>query len=191
MNLHESKELRNIIEKCCLKDSRAQYELFRYCYPFAMGVCSRFAGCPEEANEVLNEGFLKVFIHINKYSFDLSFGGWIRKIMVNTAIDHYRKRKIYKEEQLDISHYKEMADTEVILSGLHSEDILHMVQKLPPSYRIVFTLYVVEEFTHKEIAEKLGITEGTSKSNLAKARLKLQKELNSIETSSDSNYGQK
>jgi RNA polymerase sigma-70 factor (ECF subfamily) len=168
MNLHEPKELQGIIKQCINKDKRAQQALFSYCYSFALSICSRYCSDSEEAKEVLSDGLLKVFSQLHRYSPELSFGGWERRIMVNTAIDHYRKNKKYHETQLEVSHVKEMAAAEETVSMLESEDILKLVQKLPPAYGMVFTLFVVEEFTHKEIAEKLGITAGTSKSNLSK-----------------------
>jgi len=189
MNLPESKELQGIIKQCIKGDKKAQHELFKYCYSFALSISSRYCSDSEEAKEVLSDGLLKVFSHLHRYSPDLSFGGWVRRIMINTAIDHYRKNKRYHESQLDVSHVKDIAANEETISMLQSEDILKLVQKLPPAYRMVFTLFAVEEYTHKEIAEKLGITEGTSKSNLSKARLKLQKDLNSITDSLDKPYG--
>ncbi len=189
MNLHESPELKKTIDRCCQGQSKAQYELFKLTYPYAMSICSRFSSGPEEAKEILNDGFLKIFKQIKRYSPDLSFAGWVRRIMINTAIDHYRKNKKYYESHLDIDQFPEMPDNEQTLAQLHSADILTLVQDLPPAYRMVFTLHVVEAYSHKEIAEKLGITVGTSKSNLSKARLKLQQALNAITTSTQQIYG--
>ncbi|NHE59602.1 RNA polymerase sigma factor [Cyclobacterium plantarum] len=189
MNLHESPKLKKIIAQCCQGQSKAQYELFKHAYPYAMGICARFSSGPEEAKEILNDGFLKVFTQIKRYSPDLSFAGWLRRILINTAIDHYRKNKKHNNQHVDIGLDVERPDAERNLSQLHTEDILKLVQCLPPAYRMVFTLHVVEEFSHKEIAEKLGISTGTSKSNLSKARLKLQQVLNDISTSTQQVYG--
>ncbi|MBD3629972.1 RNA polymerase sigma factor [Cyclobacterium sp.] len=189
MNLHESPELKKIIEQCCKGKTKAQYELFKSTYPYAMSICARFSSGPEEAKEILNDGFLKVFTQIKRYSPDLSFAGWLRRILINTAIDHYRKNKKYNNQHVEIGQDVDRPDAERTLSHLHAEDILKLVQCLPPGYRMVFTLHVVEAFSHKEIAEKLGISMGTSKSNLSKARLKLQQALNNISTSTQQVYG--
>ncbi len=154
-----------------------------------MSICSRFTGSRAEAKEVLNEGFLKVFTQLDKYSPSLSFAGWMRKIMINTAIDQYRKNKRFFDRHPDLSHVKDEPEVDDILSKINSAELIGMIQELPPAYRMVFTLFVVEDFTHKEIAEKLGISEGTSKSNFAKARLKLKKSLESINNSLDQTYG--
>ncbi|WP_163378917.1 RNA polymerase sigma factor [Cyclobacterium sp. SYSU L10401] len=189
MNLHDSPKLKKIIDQCCQGQSQAQYELFKHTYPYAMGICARFSSGPEEAKEILNDGFLKVFTQIKRYSPDLSFAGWLRKILINTAIDHYRKNKKYNDQHVEIVQEVDRPDAEKTLSQLHAEDILKLVQCLPPAYRMVFTLYVVEAFSHKEIAEKLGISIGTSKSNLSKARLKLQQALATITNSTHQTYG--
>lgn len=189
MNLHDSPSLKKIIGQCCQGQSKAQYELFKHTYPYAMGICARFSSGPEEAKEILNDGFLKVFTQIKRYSPDLSFAGWLRRILINTAIDHYRKNKKYNDQHVEIVHEVDRPDAEKTLSQLHAEDILKLVQCLPPAYRMVFTLHVVEAFSHKEIAEKLGISVGTSKSNLSKARLKLQQALEAITISTHQTYG--
>ncbi|WP_439481221.1 RNA polymerase sigma factor [Cyclobacterium plantarum] len=189
MNLHESPELKKMIDQCRQGRAKAQYALFKQTYSYAIGICARFSSGPEEAKEILNDGFLKVFTQIKRYSPDLSFAGWVRRIMINTAIDHYRKNKKYNESRFDFDQVPDMPDMEQTLAQLHSDDILQLVQDLPPAYRMVFTLHVVEEFSHKEIAEKLGISTGTSKSNLSKARLKLQQVLNDISTSTQQVYG--
>ncbi len=154
-----------------------------------MGICSRFSSGPEEAKEILNDGFLKVFTQIKRYTPDRSFAGWVRRIMINTAIDHYRKNKKYHDKHLEIGELEDRPDTEKTLSQMHSADILKLVQCLPPSYRMVFTLHVVEAYSHKEIAEHLVISIGASKSNLSKARLKLQQALIATTTPTHQIYG--
>ncbi|SHN33148.1 RNA polymerase sigma-70 factor, ECF subfamily [Cyclobacterium lianum] len=189
MHLHESPKLKKLIDQCCRGQTKAQYALFKQTYSYAMGICARFSSGPEEAKEILNDGFLKVFTQIKRYSPDLSFAGWIRRIMINTAIDHYRKNKKYTESHTGIEQVPDRPDMNHTLAQMHSEDILQLVQDLPPAYRMVFTLHVVEEFSHKEIAGILGISMGTSKSNLSKARLRLQQALNKISTSTEQVYG--
>jgi RNA polymerase sigma-70 factor (ECF subfamily) len=137
------------------------------------GVCLRYAGSAEEAEDVLQEGFIKVFNKIGSFRGDGSFEGWIRRIFVNTAIEYYRK-KIYLQP---ITEYEE--DTLEgkylsVLDKLEEKDIIQLVQQLSPGYRTVFNMYVIEGYSHKQIAEALGISEGTSKSQLSRAKQILQ-----------------
>jgi len=128
----------------------------------------------EELEEVINDGFMKVFTNLHKYDFSKPFKTWFRAILVNTCIDYYRKTN--KQPSLASVEGVEFNDFEPdAVSNLSAEELLAMVQQLPPTYKMVFTLYVIEGYTHKEIGEMLGIQEGTSKSNLRDARIKLQK----------------
>jgi RNA polymerase sigma-70 factor (ECF subfamily) len=139
-----------------------------------MGICLRFSRNHEEAVEIVNDGFIKIFGKLNHYTKGLSFKGWLRKVMVNSAIDYYRKNEKHYHS-LDISHgqYEEAAES--VLDKLSEREIIAVIQSLPPSYRMVFNLHVIEGFKHDEIAHLLNISTGTSKSNLAIARSKLQK----------------
>lgn len=148
-----------------------------------MGVCMRYSRDQDEAQDIVQNGFIKIFNKIEVYNFEGSLEGWIRRIMVNTAIDHIRKNKrdpfsIEDEDRI------ESADVDNVFVQEEEEEIkikaeiaMKAISKLSPAYRTVFNLYVIEGFTHKEIAEYLGISEGTSKSNLAKAKQKLKEEL--------------
>ena len=124
--------------------------------------------------EIVNDGFMKIFRKLDKYSPGLSFKGWLRKVMINSAIDYYRRNEKHYHS-LDISHGKYETSGETILDKLSEQDIIEAIQRLPPSYRMVFNLYVIEGYKHEEIANQLNISVGTSKSNLAIARNKLQK----------------
>jgi RNA polymerase sigma factor (sigma-70 family) len=139
-----------------------------------MGVCLRYSRTREEALEIVNDGFMKIFKKLDKYSQGLSFKGWLRKVMINSAIDYYRRNEKHYNS-LDISHGKYETSGETILDKLSEQDIIAAIQRLPPSYRMVFNLFVIEGYKHEEIANQLNITTGTSKSNLAVARNKLQK----------------
>lgn len=184
MNLENSRELHDVIRRCLVGDRKAQQTLFSLCYPLSMNVCRRYANDLGEAKSLVNEGMFKVFKQLDRYSMELSFGGWLRRIMVNTAIDYYRKEKIFQERFKCIqSEDYPNAFQEDVLDSISAEELLALVQDLPPAYRIVFSLYAVEEYTHKEIADYLGISEGTSKSNYAKARTKLQKALETLHSS--------
>jgi RNA polymerase sigma-70 factor (ECF subfamily) len=154
-------------------ERKMQQELYQRFAPKMYGVCLRYAGSAEEAEDVLQEGFIKVFNKIGSFRGDGSFEGWIRRIFVNTAIEHYRK-KIYLQP---ITEYEE--DTIEgkylsVLDKMEEKDIIQLVQQLSPGYRTVFNMYVIEGYSHKQIAEALGISEGTSKSQLSRAKQILQ-----------------
>lgn len=137
------------------------------------GVCLRYAGNSEEAEDILQEGFIKVFKKLGSFRGEGSFEGWIRRIFVNTAIEHFR-RKTY---QLTITeqHENSVEGKNIsVLDNLAEKDIMKLIQELSPGYRTVFNLYVVEGFTHKEIGDMLNISEGTSKSQLSRAKVVLQ-----------------
>lgn len=138
-----------------------------------MGICSRYSKNQEETKEVLNDGFMKVFTHIRKFDVDRPFVSWFSKILVNTAINHYRKN-LKHELDLELTMAKSLKQDESILSGISYKEVLEMIQELPPAYRMVFNLHAIEGYKHREIAQELGITAGTSKSNLSRAREHLQ-----------------
>lgn len=133
----------------------------------------RYTHDREEARDVLHEGFMKVYKNLEKYARGTNLGAWIRRIMVNTAIDHYRKHA-KRPSLVEINHAVHEIDTHDVVSEMSADEILKLVQRLSPAYRTVFNLYVIEGYSHKEIGKMLGISEGTSKSNLAKARGRLQ-----------------
>ena len=141
-----------------------------------MGVCLRYSRTREEAIEIVNDGFVKIFSKLDKYSKGLSFKGWLRKIMIHSAIDYFRRNeKHYHSLDISYAHYQDDPSTENILDQLSVEEIMKAIQCLPPSYRMVFNLYAVEGFKHEEIANQLNISVGTSKSNLSIARDKLKR----------------
>lgn len=146
-------------------------------------VCMRYINDRDTAEEVLQEGFIKIFDKLSGFDYKGSFEGWMKRIMANTAIDSIRKSKkdpllTDNDEDFKIGGENTLINQEEIeFLGLKAEIALEAIKQLSPAYRAVFNLYVLEEYTHKEIAEILGISEGTSKSNLAKAKLNLQKVL--------------
>ena len=163
-----------ILIKGCMKgDRESQKMLYKHYYGYAMSVCVRYAHSVEEAQEIMNDGFLKVFTKINQYDPNRSFKGWLRRIMINTAIDYFRSNKNHYNHQ-EIEQAEGEQEKEDILRDLSYNEIIALVQKLSPGYRTVFSLYVIEGYTHEEIAEKLDINVGTSKSNLSKARANLR-----------------
>ncbi len=145
-----------------------------------MGVCYRYAKDADEAKDLMHDGFLKIFRSLHKYNFNGSLEGWMRRLMINSAIDHYRKHKnIYSLSESNVNIADEEYDNgdDDIYSGFNTQMIMDAVQNLSPAYRTVFSLYAIEGYSHKEIAEKLNISIGTSKSNFAKARMNLKKQL--------------
>ena len=166
-----------LIKGCIAGDRAFQTKLYDLFASKMLGVCLRYSKNWEEAEEVLQEGFLKVFTYLKNFRGDGSFEGWIRKIMVNCALSRYRnKSTLHPVMGLDAFHYDAAGQTD-IASNMDAKELLSLVQSLPPGYRMVFNLYVFEGYKHREIAEALGISEGTSKSNLSDARAFLQKAL--------------
>jgi RNA polymerase sigma-70 factor (ECF subfamily) len=162
-----------IIEGCIENSRKHQKLLYDRFYGSMMVVCMRYTQDREEARDVLHEGFIKVFSNLHKFERGTNLGAWIRRIMVNTSIDHFRKNA-KRPVIVEINHAIHEADVHDVIADLSAAEILGLVQRLSPAYRVVFNLYVVEGYSHKEIGERLGISEGTSKSNLAKARARLQ-----------------
>ncbi len=163
-----------VVQGCILKDRHCQKLLYERYYGSMMAVCMRYASDREEARDVLHEGFMKVFKNLERFKQGTNLGAWIRRIMINTSIDHYRKNA-KKPSLVEINHAVHEADGHDVVAEMSASEIMKLVQKLSPAYRAVFNLYVVEGYSHKEVGKELGISEGTSKSNLAKARSKLQK----------------
>ncbi|MBK0401543.1 sigma-70 family RNA polymerase sigma factor [Adhaeribacter sp. BT258] len=139
-----------------------------------MAVCSRYAKTRFEAEDVFHEAFVKVFKNIHTYQSG-SFEGWMKRIFVNTAINNYRQnKKHYNHDEFGVEH-DFSSETDSVISGISTQELLDIVNQLPEGYRLVFNMFAVEGYTHKEIGELLGIAEGTSKSQLAKAKQLLKK----------------
>ena len=163
----------DLIVGCLQGNRRMQEELYRRFSPRMYAVCLRYAGNAEEAEDILQEGFIKVFKKLDSFRSEGSFEGWMRRIFVNTAIEHFRRKRYMmpvteREENTFEGKYLS------VLDDLAAMDIMALVQELSPGYRTVFNMYVVEGYTHKEIADMLGISEGTSKSQLSRAKVILQ-----------------
>lgn len=159
----------------CLRNQRQSQELlYRQFYGYAMSVCLRYAPTREAAREVLNDGFLKVFTKLDQYDPKQPFKGWLRRILINAAVDHYRQEVRHYHEGVEEFESTAVSESTDALGQLAHEDLLNLVQRLSPAYRLVFNLYVMDGFTHEEIAGQLGISVGASKSNLARARENLR-----------------
>jgi len=166
-------ELQQLIKGCIKEDRKCQKLLYKGFYGFSMAICLRYTGDRDEAAEVLNQGFFKVFKNIDRYDPDRPFKAWLGKIMMNVSIDHYRANlKMAYTEDLDSA--EGVSDGDYSDKNLNYNDLLAMVQKLPQAYRTVFNLFAIDGYSHDEIAEMLNINAGTSKSNLFKARQKLK-----------------
>jgi RNA polymerase sigma-70 factor (ECF subfamily) len=169
----KSFDLVAVLDGCRKGSASSQKLLFENFYGLAKNISLRYAGANDEVDEMINDGFLKVFANISKYDQTQSFEAWFRTVLVRSCIDYYRKNS-KKVGFIDIEEAPYLEQNDYLIEKLAAEEILELVQKLPPSYRIAFSLFAVEGYSHGEIAELLGINEGTSRSNLAKARLKLQ-----------------
>ncbi len=176
-----AEELSMHVERCAMNNRESQKKIYSSFYGYAMAVCDRYTNNQEDAVEILNDGFLKIFKEIHRYKpaySDVvsSFKGWLRKIMVYTAIDHFRKNQKHQfTTDLDNGIIQVSAGGEDALDRISYEEIIRSIQDLTPGYRTVLNLFIIEGLSHEEISEQLGISIGTSKSNLAKARRQLQK----------------
>ena len=164
-----------LIQSCIVGDRYSQSQLYELFVPKMFAICLRYCKNREEAEEVVQEGFVQVFKSLKNFKYQGSFEGWVRKIMVHCAIQHYRsKTKMFSIIHIDNINGEE-AGVEEIISQLGKKELLKMVQALPPAYRMIFNLYVFEGMKHREIAGHLGISEGTSKSNFFDAKVILQR----------------
>jgi len=176
----EESSMQLLIQGCKKNDRESQRLLYQHYYAYAMSICVRYCRSFEESKEIVNDGFMKVFTKLDQHETESSFKAWLRKIMVNSAIDHYRK---------EVRHYNQSPPGHEVVLGTVSNnalddlsyaELIGMVQRLSPAYRAVFNLYVIDGYTHEEISDLLGISSGTSKSNLMKARENLKKMLDKM-----------
>jgi len=168
---------KELLEACAQENRKAQFELYRLCYSLLLSVCFRYEKNKEDAEFLLNKAFYKILKSLDSYQDSVPFEAWIRRITINTCIDEYRKSKRSKldfvEEPMQESPTSEMDYNEAD-KKYNAEELLEMVKKLPPASQKVFNLYVIDGYNHKEIAEKLNMSEGTSKWHLSSARQKLR-----------------
>ena len=176
-----AEELQVHIRGCVLNNRESQKKIYSSFYGYAMSICHRYTSHEEDATEILNDGFLKIFVEIYRFKPAYtdtvsSFKGWLRKIMIYTAIDHFRKNQKHQNVgELNETYMHVPASQEDALDKISYDEILSAIRCLTPGYRTVLNLFIIEGFSHEEIAKELGISVGTSKSNLAKARKQLQK----------------
>jgi RNA polymerase sigma-70 factor (ECF subfamily) len=172
-------DLKNIVEECVSGNVRAQETLYRMLAPKMFGVCLRYSKDRTEAEDNLQEGFIRVFSYIKNFRHEGSLEGWVRKIMVNVSLEKFRKQNVMYPVD-DVSLYDSRVETNDIIEKLSADELIKIIQELPPRYRMVFNLYVMEGLNHKEISEEMQISEGTSKSNLARARDILKKKVENL-----------
>ena len=165
-----------IIEGCRRGDRKSQKALYRHFYSYGMSICIRYAEDENAAISILNDAFMKAFGRIHRYKSEHAFKPWLRMVIINTAIDYVNKRnkQMKKEELREAGHVSSQED---ILSRIGYQELLELVRSLSVGYRTVFNLYVIDGFKHEEIAERLNISVGTSKSNLSKAKAKLREKI--------------
>lgn len=168
MPYENDKEEIKLIKGCLQNNADCQKKLFKKYYSKMLGICIRYAADYEEARDILQDVFIKVFDKLHQYNFDKPFSNWISRITVNTAIDQYRINKL-KPVKTNLEFAENNAPVDII-STLDAAELVQLLNKLPAGYRTIFNLYIIEGYTHKEIAEKLNIETGTSKSQLHKAR---------------------
>lgn len=173
LNRHTEREL---VALCLQGDRMSCKELFELYSGRMMALCYRFARDANEAQDILQEGFIRIFNKLDLYSGEGSLEAWMRRVMINTALK-YRQQHIDKHKYSEIDNVPLYAPTPTIIDELSKEEILKLIQELPDGYRMVFNLYVIEGYSHKEIADQLGIGESTSRSQLVKARLLLKDKL--------------
>lgn len=167
-----------LIEKCLARDPKAQEALYKRFASRMYSVCLRFARTTLEADDLLQEGFIRVFTFLKDYRGQGSLEGWVRRTFVNTAINYYNQRaKDYAEVGYDKAESEQLL-TEDAIDQMSVDELLKLIQDLPEGYRLVFNLFVLEGYSHQEISTMLGITESTSKSQLSRARLSLQQRIN-------------
>ncbi|MBS0000835.1 MAG: RNA polymerase sigma factor [Cyclobacteriaceae bacterium] len=180
VDIFENKDLNPILNGCLKNDRKSQKLLYKHFFGYAMSICIRYTENRADALEVLNDSFMKVFTNLKNFNQERSFKSWFRRILINTSIDHLKKEMkhqyLERIEEHEIGHHHSFAD-----QNIGHEELISLVQGLSPAYRSVFNLYVIDGYNHQEIAEILGISEGTSKSNLSKARMNLREMLKKIE----------
>lgn len=189
MFLEQKYKVEDLIIRCNAGDRKAQELLYKQFAPKMLGVCSRYATDKMEAEDMMQNAFIRVFQKIGDYRGEGSFEGWVRRIMVHSSIEYYRKHhKMLQVVDMDEVEYEPSVNP-LATANLAAKDLLALIQQLSPGYRIVFNLYAIEGYSHKEIATITGITEGASKSQLSRARTVLKQQILKMEGKKYENAG--
>lgn len=177
-----NKELNELIAGCLKSDRKSQEKIYKLFYGKMLSVCMRYTNNIDQGKDLVQEGFIKVFGNLHKYKSDGSFEGWVRRIFVNNAIDSFRRKKhqdIIPDDDYQVLNLADDKDEHAFLDKqeetIQPKHVVEAMRQLSPAYQMVFNLYVMENYSHQEIADELGISVGTSKSNLAKARMNMRK----------------
>lgn len=172
-------EERNIllIKGCLAQDPKSQKALFDTFAPTMYAICYRYAKNSDQAKDLLQEGFIKVYTKLSEFKFEGSFEGWLKRIFINNSLEYIRK-ELRQPDMVNVEDSHELASDTFQFHAIDSKKIMAQIQKLPTGYRTVINLFIIEGYSHKEIAEMLGISESTSKTQLHKGRHMLQKMLN-------------
>lgn len=174
-------EIKDIISGCLKGNRRDQELLYRRHAARLYAVCLQYSGNDEEARDILQEGFIKIFENLVNYKHEGSFEGWMRRIIVNTALEKYRsKHLLHRVDDIDQIPEPDADPENEDYAGLQAFDLMTIIRDLPPKYRMVFNLFAIEGYSHKEIGKMMNISEGTSKSNLSRARVILQRRVGSL-----------
>lgn len=182
-------DFKSIISDCIAGSQKAQAKLYHHFAPKMFGVCLRYAKDATEAEDNLQDGFIKVFANLNSFRQEGSFEGWIRRIMINVSLEKLRKQHLMYPVE-DVAIYDSVNFSDDVIAKISADELVKLIQELPPRYRMVFNLYVIEGMSHQEIAKEMSITQGTSKSNLARAREIMKKKVhqNFGEINAQNNY---
>lgn len=175
---HSAMTDEQLLEAILRQDAKAQRLLYERFARKMFGVCLRYTRNKEEAEDYLQDGFLKVFQKLSSFKKEGSLEGWIRRVIVNTCLDHIRNQKLQWNE---LDELNEPVEAAVVIDKLHATDLLELIRQLPPGFRTVFNLYAIEGYSHKEIGGLLNISEGTSKSQFARARASLVEKITELE----------
>lgn len=166
-----------MIDRCKRNDPRAQGIIYERFAPTMFAVCMRYSNCRDDAQDTFQEAFIKAFQKIESFSGNGSFEGWLRRIMVNKCMDKFRKKKLTIVTDTPQFYQEKEWEEEKIELPYDNDELVELISQLPEQYRLVFNMYVIEEYSHADIAEQLNISVGTSKSNLSRAKAWLRKEL--------------
>jgi RNA polymerase sigma-70 factor (ECF subfamily) len=171
-----------IIHGCLKKDPKAQKAFYEFFNRTMYGICLRYSNSPDDAKDILQDGFIKIFAKLDQFSNKGSLEGWLKRIFINTALEHYRVNKVYME-QSDVEMAFDQAVQGFAIEKITQKEILEVLSKMATGYRTVLNLYAIEGYTHAEIAEMLNISEGTSKSQLSRARVLFTQTWNDLQKS--------
>jgi RNA polymerase sigma-70 factor (ECF subfamily) len=182
-------DFKPLISECIAGNQKALAELYHHFAPKMFGVCLRYAKDATEAEDNLQDGFIKVFANLKTFRNDGSIEGWIRRIIINVSLEKIRKQHLMYPVE-DVSIYDTINFSDDVIAKISADDLMKLIQELPPRYRLVFNLYVIEGMSHQEIAKEMSITQGTSKSNLARAREILKRKVHETfgELKAQNNY---